>query len=1616
MRILITFLLLLSFNSNSQKQVDINNSIVAAEKKLTKIKRYQSDSVYIDSLISIGKQFMISDNTFASNKIKLALQLTDSLFGKDNSRYLNALHQKAIFFSFNKNYEESYKCNKYVLEKRQLLLSSDDINILKSKNNIAQDLFYLNNTEQYFNIMEEVIYSLKISKTYDPEFTRSAFYNLSNYFLNNSKIDLSIYLLEELYSIEINQLDFERAAFTKQSIISYYLQLEQYKKAYFECVESADFCKKYNIRNNELRKYQLEALIQSMYNLAMFNELKKPLEEYNLLTNKSWNEQVWVKYYSIMNYGSSGEMKLLNKELISLEKLYKEKYPLDLDKIGELYYEFANAFGRNLEDTVALYFSQKVYNLYKNLSPTDIRCFNASLALGTSLQNLSLLEEAIQIFENLKLNTNDSIKKNENYFLMMANLSRCYKTLNNTEKSVQNRNDALEAYKNINFQYLKNHVEEFDKLITEQSTELILLNKINELETFYQNIIDFYSVRNDTISQIKNLIKVSRLFSEKLYISHKAKFYLDKCDSLISKSDTVNVQFGKLNHAKGNFYRLKDPNNFEYAVYYKIALDVFKKLDFIGSGELENSACYLAIYYTQLNNIEEAKQILGDIYAQLCKFFGEDSIESIMFKLTELDVLFDYLPMMTLIDEIKEIENKSSNYKENVLLRIKLNSVKIKLFAIGSIERKKIIVDDINLISTSNNFDLKSTLLKPIQLADWYFINDSIEKGKALWNEVLNKVTASKSDELVNTFHFFYASQLIRNKIDLELGIKILEENLKVDQNKLYEQYDDLIYAKQCLGNFDQALLLIEEKENFLIQTYGINSSEFLNFSNNRLSIYNKKGDYFNLIKQSTSLLSIIESKHPNTLEKQIQFIGYLGLGYSKLNNFDQVIDLTTQKTKCFNCDLDNSKLKEMSRSVQLNCLRLNDLNALASLLKIAYSNGLENTKEAIDLVLKMNKIKNYYNYLNESDPENSVNVIYILLKSQLEDSLSETDKFEFLESIDIISKSKNDYTDEFISSILVFSNIIDSLVNEYNIQLPSEYFERIGRFKIADNLKLDVMKGEISRMNQNMFALNENQQLILKSITGKNLNNILLSMIEKIHFSDTSNEMRLLTHSKNNSRQTDITEKEIYELLLNSTGSIFQNWQQLNNEINLNSNLKELKNVWVNLKIESNMTSITERNKFKIQDSLGKIEQKLFQELGKEEYKWLTISELQNKLSSNEILVHTTRVYGLSNEYNFDDDSIIYLHFVIRGDSDKVKVYALKMDKEKESECLDNYLYHINGKGKEKPDMKSYFYLFPFMKNVEEGKKIIFIPDGIYFKINPSSILNPVNGHFLNELYETESINYPSKLLKSKIYSDTSKNAALFGDPSFLDKKTIKLNSETELQNSFPIEIRESSKSLGNFSLAPLSNTKKEVLQINEVLKSNNWVTEVYISENANENNLSSIKNSRILHIATHGYFLEDIANLSPNGTYMGVNIERILEDPMLRSGLLLSGASNTLRGELYGEYDGVFSAYEASLLDLSNTELVVLSACETGKGEIKNSEGVYGLRKGFADAGAKNVIMSLWKVDDKVTQEFMTRFYEIWLNDKTTIREAFNKTQLEIMSKYPEPYYWGAFILVEN
>ncbi len=183
-------------------------------------------------------------------------------------------------------------------------------------------------------------------------------------------------------------------------------------------------------------------------------------------------------------------------------------------------------------------------------------------------------------------------------------------------------------------------------------------------------------------------------------------------------------------------------------------------------------------------------------------------------------------------------------------------------------------------------------------------------------------------------------------------------------------------------------------------------------------------------------------------------------------------------------------------------------------------------------------------------------------------------------------------------------------------------------------------------------------------------------------------------------------------------------------------------------------------------------------------------------------------------------------------------------------------------------------------------------------------------------------------------------------------------------------------------------------------------------------EAHAKACRSPRVLHLATHGFFLADQAH-DPEGLIRGAATTGVtgrlrgLENPLLRSGLALAGANTFLGGGSLPEEaeDGILTAEDVSGLDLLGTELVVLSACETGLGEVRVGEGVFGLRRAFVLAGARTLVMSLWKVPDAPTRELMEGFYRR-LQAGEPRAEALRAAQLELAETYPHPWFWGAFI----
>jgi len=212
----------------------------------------------------------------------------------------------------------------------------------------------------------------------------------------------------------------------------------------------------------------------------------------------------------------------------------------------------------------------------------------------------------------------------------------------------------------------------------------------------------------------------------------------------------------------------------------------------------------------------------------------------------------------------------------------------------------------------------------------------------------------------------------------------------------------------------------------------------------------------------------------------------------------------------------------------------------------------------------------------------------------------------------------------------------------------------------------------------------------------------------------------------------------------------------------------------------------------------------------------------------------------------------------------------------------------------------------------------------------------------------------------------------------------------------------------LSSVYFAPLSGTAQEARSIKSLFAD----ARVLTGTQATKSSLKQVAAPRIMHIATHGFFLTDAPASSSSASgesTRAISASAKIENPLLRSGLALAGAN--LRQS--SDDDGILTALEASGLNLWGTKLVTLSACDTGVGEVKNGEGVYGLRRAFVLAGTETLVMSLWPVSDYVTRELMTAYYQ-GLKQGQGRGEALRQVQLSLLKRQgrEHPFYWASFI----
>jgi CHAT domain-containing protein len=404
-----------------------------------------------------------------------------------------------------------------------------------------------------------------------------------------------------------------------------------------------------------------------------------------------------------------------------------------------------------------------------------------------------------------------------------------------------------------------------------------------------------------------------------------------------------------------------------------------------------------------------------------------------------------------------------------------------------------------------------------------------------------------------------------------------------------------------------------------------------------------------------------------------------------------------------------------------------------------------------------------------------------------------------------------------------------------------------------------------------------------------------------------------------------------------------------------------------------------------------------------------ITWEDVRNSLKPDEAAIEFTDFRKRERD---GGDEVIYCALIVRNDSKYPEMVKLFTEDQLraliERPAYTPYVIGLIYGTESNPDDKLYNLIWKPLEQYLEGAATVYVsPSGLLNKVSFAA-LSKGKGIYLCDNYKINiKVSTGASSAAGTLAGDKRLYAMIFGG----------INYSSGRNADEVWSYLEGTKKEGDIIAGILEGASFDVRYLAE-----NHATEAYFKENASRYNF--------LHLATHGFFFEDpnrkrfeqaqrnieFGTLSFRGKTRSLGVNNFVnnENPLMRSGLVLAGANDvwTDTVNVHPE-DGVLTAQEVTQIDMRKGSLVVLSACETGLGDIKGSEGVYGLQRALKIAGARFIIMSLWEIPDRETVEFMTVFYNSIVKTGD-IRSSFHAARESLRAKY-DPYYWAAFVLMD-
>ena len=1063
--------------------------------------------------------------------------------------------------------------------------------------------------------------------------------------------------------------------------------------------------------------------------------------------------------------------------------------------------------------------------------------------------------------------------------------------------------------------------------------------------------ITFFSLCKLTIAQ-----SWKDEFNTDVSLSKKGKYKEALVQLLKSKNsfdtDSLSKDYAVILYAIGDTYF--NIENYDSSFYYlEKSIELHKQL------LNENSPQYEAL----LSKIGLVKYRIND-YKQALEYFEKDVV------LSEKIYENNSKEYMVAASNLANTFNKLKKYTEAEKYYIKVLKIKEHFFGKVSSE-----------YSSTLNW-----------LATLYMTTKDYEKAKPICIEAI-KIRK----QLSGTNNQYYLNNLVR------LADCYIQSQEYAEAKTLNLEIIELINSKK------DSINLVEQSNSKNIDNYYFNALIGLQ------EIYIRLGEFNNAEEISTKFEKVFRIRNNNDPHTHSQFLMNQGFLNLEIFKYVEAFDFFTQALAIHTDDTSKQSKKSIA----------NDFN---------------NIGEVFRRIQEYDKASTYYKkaitYLYSSGDTTDITVLALLHNlslcyisvNKIDSSLiCEYEAIHFFEKFELDKKKPH----EFAQSLL---NITNLNLNKKDTGTALFYFEKLiksSKYLSKEELVTywDISSKIYDSHNNYANAIgcqrNSTYQKKINLLEYCKFSNTLLSSLKEEYSSTINiNYLDLLIKKNPISVDTNYLLAHIYNY------EILKKALNLKYELSFNNYFRQSENI-EQYRIYQEI--IYRKDKLNalayLQDSISVNTKKQL------DYEIDSIEELL--LKKSDFYLDLTRKFNINRkdiqsnlpsdaiaiEFLFDNEN--YAALVLKPNNEQP--YFVRLCEQKQIiEILNNKvktvssidsLYSYNLKGK-----LLYNLIWKNLDSVLKNYKTIYAaPSGLLHNVNLAAV--PINDSTLfGNKYDLHLITTTADVVEKKVaFFNNSyiKEALIFGgiDYDNINEKIIAVRHQDSTFNQLTKNITRSYNNKWSFMRSSLTeaSTIDSLCGVNKL--NSHFVYGVNASE-AKFKELCSDSANKVVHIATHGFFFPKL-DLEEKENEISIRNSELLkkfEDPLLRCGLILSGA-NKMWGKQMTDFDGVddgiLTGLEIANLNLNRTNLVVLSACKTGLGDIDNTEGSFGLQRSFKLAGAKNIIMSLWDIPDAQTKELMILFYENYFKGMA-VSNALQNAQF-VMSKKYSPYYWAGFVLLE-